>query len=188
MISPTVLTTDRLQLRELTPEIFNQLFVTRTKAQIMDYLGLKSDEEFADMEERYVKGLTTYYTTFKGFHLIDPETQQVIGNCDFHTWVRSHRRAEIGYNLFDDTYKNKGLMKEALARILTFGFEEMELYRVEALIATYNIPSLQLVQHFGFKREGLLRNHYNVKGVLEDSVAFSLLKPEFEDWQAKQPA
>nr|WP_304608529.1 GNAT family protein [Pontibacter anaerobius] len=173
-------------LRELTPAIFNQLFLKKTKPEIMEYLHLQTDQQFEEMEERYTKGITTYYHDFKGFHLLDRETKQVIGHCDFHTWVPSHRRAEVGYAIKNEKYKNKGLMTEALESILTFGFRQMNLYRVEALIADYNTPSLQLVQHFGFKREGLLRNHYKVNGQLEDSIMFSLLKPEFEEWEARK--
>lgn len=184
--SPVVLTTKRLLLRELTPAIFNQLFLRKTKEEIMAYLHLQTDKQFEEMEERYTKGITTYFHDFKGFHLLDRETKQVIGHCDFHTWVPGHRRAEVGYAMSNPKYKNKGLMTEALETILTFGFRQMDLYRVEALIADYNTPSLQLVQHFGFKREGLLRNHYLVGDQLEDSIMFSLLKPEFEEWQARQ--
>ncbi|WP_276497436.1 GNAT family N-acetyltransferase [Pontibacter litorisediminis] len=183
--SPLILTTKRLLLRELTPAIFNQLFLKKTKEEIMAYLHLQTDQQFEEMEERYTKGITTYFHDFKGFHLLLRDTKQVIGHCDYHTWVPGHRRAEVGYAITDKKYKNQGLMTEALESILTFGFRQMDLYRVEALIAPYNTPSLQLVQHFDFQREGLLRNHYLVNGQLEDSVLFSLLKPEFEAWLAK---
>jgi len=183
--SPIVLSTERLLLRELTPAIFNDLFLKSTKKEIMAYLNLKTKQEYADMEERYTKGITTYFHDFKGFHLIDRQSNQIIGHCDYHTWVPGHRRAEIGYAITNEKYKNQGLMTEALESILTFGFEHMNLFRVEALIPTFNTPSRNLVQHFNFKREGLLRNYYLVDGFLEDTAIFSLLKPEFEEWQAK---
>lgn len=180
---PAILETKRLYLRELTPEKYRHLFEQLTKKEIIAYLGIIDEKEYKEALLRYEKGMTTSYFNFKGFHLLDKETNKNIGRCDFHTWVTSHNRAEIGYTITDEAYKNKGLMTEALAAILAYGFEHMDLYRVEALIATYNIPSLQLVSRFGFKREGLLRNHYKVDGVLEDSVMFSLLKPEFENWK-----
>ena len=186
--SPIVLSTERLLLRELTPAIFNDLFLKSTKKEIMAYLNLKTKQEYADMEERYTKGITTYFHDFKGFHLIDRQSNQIIGHCDYHTWVPGHRRAEIGYAITNEKYKNQGLMTEALESILTFGFEHMNLFRVEALIPTFNTPSRNLVQHFNFKREGLLRNYYLVDGFLEDTAIFSLLKPEFEEWQTKNKA
>ncbi|WP_299824066.1 GNAT family protein [uncultured Pontibacter sp.] len=183
---PTILETKRLYLRELTPEKYKQLFEQLSEEDIKSYLGINDDAEYEEAVQRYEKGLTTNYYNFKGFHLLDKETNRNIGRCDYHTWVTSHKRAEIGYTITDEAYKNKGLMTEALAAVLAYGFERMELYRVEALVATYNVASLQLVSRFGFKREGLLRNHYMVDGVLEDSVMHSLLKPEFEEWQHLQ--
>ena len=71
-------------------------------------------------------------------------------------------------------------MREALPEVLKYGFNTMNLHRIEALIAPGNIPSLKLLQRTGFTREGLLREHYMKGGRLEDSVIFSLLRPEYE--------
>lgn len=182
--SPTILATERLYLRELNPEIYNQLFRSYSELEIKGYLGLKSNAEFREAKKRFEEGTTTYYTTFKNFHLLSKQDGQVIGRCDFHTWIRAHRRAEVGYTLTSETHKNKGLMTEALRAVLSFGFEKMDLYRVEALASPHNIPSLQLLKRYGFKKEGHLRNHYMINGELQDSHIFSLLLPEFEEMKA----
>jgi ribosomal-protein-alanine N-acetyltransferase len=183
---PTILETERLYLRELTPVIYKHLFRTNNEKEIKAYLGLQSTAEFEEAKRRYDKGMTTYYTTFKHFHLLDKQDDQVIGRCDFHTWVPTHKRAEVGYTITSEAHKNKGLMTEALRAVLAYGFEHMDLYRVEALVSPRNVPSLQLLKRYGFRKEGLLRNHYMIEGVLEDSFMFSLLKPEFEEWLARQ--
>lgn len=56
----------------------------------------------------------------------------------------------------------------------------MKLHRIEAFIGPHNLPSQKLVQKMGFKKEGLLREHYCKKGVVEDSIVFSLLRREME--------
>jgi ribosomal-protein-alanine N-acetyltransferase len=71
-------------------------------------------------------------------------------------------------------------MKEALKAMLDFGFKEMQLNRVEALIGPLNVPSTKLVQSLGFVQEGVLREHYCKNGELQDSVMFSLLKREYQ--------
>ena len=70
-------------------------------------------------------------------------------------------------------------MKEGIKRILDYGFNEMGLNRVEAMIGSYNEPSLKLVRSLGFVKEGLLREHYCKNGELQDSIVFSLLKKEY---------
>ena len=51
------------------------------------------------------------------------ETGRVIGLFGFGAWERCHRRAEVGYDLAAD-YWGRGLATEALAAILSFGFQE----------------------------------------------------------------
>ena len=117
--------------------------------------------------------------SFLYFHLLEKHTNSVIGWCGYHTWFTQHRRAEIGYVLNDDSNKGKGYMKEALPAVLKYGFEKMDLHRIEALVAPGNIPSLKLLQHTGFTHEGLLRQHYMKNSLLEDSAIFSLLCHEY---------
>ena len=177
---PTILETARLYVSELSPEIYLQLINEGSDEEIMAYLGLSTREGVKAEKEKVTKGLTSCYVTFKNFRLLDKVTGNVIGRCDFHTWIQKHRRAEIGYHLTDDSYKNKGLMTEALGAVLVFGFEHMNLHRIEALIDEHNEPSRRLLEHYGFSREGILRQHYYINDVNEDSVMFSLTRSDYE--------
>jgi ribosomal-protein-alanine N-acetyltransferase len=91
-----------------------------------------------------------------------------------------HKRSEIGYDIRKEEDKNKGYMKEAMKAILTYGFEQMGLNRVEAFIGPNNKPSRRLVESYGFVIEGQLREHFCYNDVLQDSVVYSLLLPEYE--------
>ncbi|MDX5418555.1 MAG: GNAT family N-acetyltransferase [Hymenobacteraceae bacterium] len=177
---PVVLETERLYLSELNPAIYNHLFTVCSDEEIMAYLGMKNTEELAEEKDKLSKGLTTYFHSFKNFRILDKKTDTVLGRCGFHTWIISHRRAEIGYHLLHDTYKQKGYMTEALGPILAYGFEEMGLRRIEALAADYNTPSIKLLQRFGLQLEGVIREHYVVNGVNEDSVLYSIIRPDYD--------
>ena len=104
----------------------------------------------------------------------------VIGSCGYVNWNRDARRAEIGYELHPDE-QGRGLMREALTAMLTFGFNGMGLNRVEALVVPENEPSLRLLRRLGFAEEGLLRDYGFWKGRFHDLRLFSLLK---KDWNA----
>lgn len=179
-MQPKELHTERLRLRIYTPEVANHVFTSMTDAEIRAFLGLDSAEALQKEKDKFSKGLTTYNRTFLNFHIIEKETGAIIGGCGFHTWFPDHMRAEIGYALNHDNHKQKGFMREALLPILRYGFEEMGLHRIEALIDAENIASLKLLISFNFVKEGVLREHYVVDGIPEDSVAYSLLKPEFK--------
>lgn len=173
--------TERLILRAITPEVYDYIYANMDDNAIITFLGLPSEEALQKEKKKYHQGLSTHNRTFVLFQLIDKSNSNIIGDCGFHTWVPDHNRAEIGYKIFYDIYKKRGLMSEALAAIIKYGFETMNLHRIEALIAPYNEASKRLVQKFNFKQEGLLREHYVVNGIPEDSLAFSLLVHEFRE-------
>jgi ribosomal-protein-alanine N-acetyltransferase len=173
-----IIETPRLLLRKLTPADYIYLFEHKTVGEIMTFLGHQNEEEFLKEKFKYENGYTTYRSTFVLFQMIDKESQKVIGGCSLHNWFPEHRRAEIGYGIFDDAHKNLGLMTEAVTETIAFGFEKMNLNRIEAYVAPYNIPSLKLMEKFSFTQEGLLREHYFSNGKLDDSVVFSLLRKE----------
>lgn len=70
-------------------------------------------------------------------------------------------------------------MKEALPYIIDYGFDRMNLHRIEAMVGPDNQASLRLVKGLGFVEEGLLREHYFIDGKFYDSLVFSLLKKEY---------
>ncbi|MFM2213409.1 MAG: hypothetical protein RL427_672 [Bacteroidota bacterium] len=172
------LSSRRLELRKLSPEVFEHLYAQHSTDQQMAFLGLDL-EALAVEKEKYDKGYATFNKSYLYFKIVAVASQKVIGWCGFHTWYTDHQRAEIGYGLYEEEYKQQGLMSEALKVTLDYGFTEMGLHRVEAMIGKDNEASLALVQKFGFQYEGNLREHYNVQGTMEDSLIFGLLKHEY---------
>ena len=46
--------------------------------------------------------------------------------------------------LFDDNNKNKGIMSEAIISIVNYGFNNMNLERIEAFVDPNNAPSINI--------------------------------------------
>ncbi|MBL7718110.1 MAG: GNAT family N-acetyltransferase [Flavipsychrobacter sp.] len=179
-LSQLILQTERLILREVNPEIIEYLYTQCSDEDIMSYKGFPTREWLEAEKEKQKGGFTTHRIRLKGFLIVLNETNETIGACHYHTWQPAHSRAEIGYGMYKDEYKNKGYMKEAVTAILHHGFEIMGLNRVEALVGPANEPSLRLVKSLGFTQEGILREHYCKDGELQDSIIFSLLKKEYK--------
>ncbi len=176
--------TERLILRKLTQAVYDYIYQQYDTDELMNFLGLASMNELVVEKTKYQQGLSMFNKDFLTFQLIDKNTNKIIGWCGYHTWFKAHFRAEIGYHLLEDSYKRKGLMSEALKVILDYGFNEMGLNRVEALIGPNNIASLKLIAKMDFTKEGVLRSHYFVNDRLEDSIIYALLKKEYEQSQA----
>lgn len=173
---PQLIDTQRLLLRVYTAEAAQEVFNRLAVEDAMQIFGLQKSEDAARV--RAVVFASDAYRSSMLFIIHDKITDAVIGACNFHIWMKKHARAEIGYAI-DEQFRNQGITKEAMKQVLQYGFDEMGLNRVEAFIGPQNTPSLKLVAHFGFTREGLLREHYYKNDRFEDSVCFSLLKNEY---------
>lgn len=172
--------TERLLIQKLDSETMNQIFELNNDDEIKKILGIRTVEDFDRQKKIHQQGYQSYNRKMLNFQIVEKQNSVIIGNCGFHTWNPQHHRAEIGYALNADEFKNKGFMKEAVEKVLEFGFEEMQLNRIEALIDENNTPSKKLLDSFGFTREGNLRGHYLVDGIFEDSVLYSLLQSEYK--------
>ena len=173
------LSTLRLNLRMYTPEVLQHIFTHYTEQELWAFFGATTEEQFLKEMDMQQQGRTMYNLSFCGFHLIEKESERVIGKADFYKWYVNHHRAELGYTLFYEECKNKGFMTEALTAIIDYGFNTLNLHRIEAFVAPFNVPSLSLMRHFNFREEGLLREHYFYEGNHEDSLVFGLLKSDY---------
>jgi ribosomal-protein-alanine N-acetyltransferase len=174
-----IIETERLLLRKSGIEQLNFVFNNYSDEELSTFLGAYTDTELATDKERFKQGFTSYNRSVVIFHLLDKTDNKVIGACAFHNWYAIHQRTEIGYDMKLDEYKQKGYMTEAVKAIIHYGFTKMNLNRIEALVSPKNIPSFKLIANMGFSQEGVLKEHYNVDGVLEDSFLFALLKSEY---------
>lgn len=170
--------TNRLMLKGLFPQDMTILFEKYPKEEIKSILGHQSEEAYQKEAFKYQNGYSSYNRSFLLFLMEDKASGKIIGRCGLHNWNTDHARAEIGYFMEDESFKQKGLMSEAVEAIVDYGFKILNLNRIEALVADYNTASLRLLEKNGFVQEGVLRNHYLVNEVFEDSLMFAKLREE----------
>ncbi|MBX2905776.1 MAG: GNAT family N-acetyltransferase [Taibaiella sp.] len=179
-ISYITLETPRLKLVEITDEMMQKVMTTLQQEEIKRFLGLATDTELDKEKSNFEKGYSWYRSGARNFVILDANSRMTLGRVGFHTWYQAHSRAEVGYHITRDEDKQKGIMSEALHRMLQHGFDEMKLNRVEAFVGPGNAASQRLLLKMGFKEEGRLREHYYKNGVAEDSLCFGLLRSEWQ--------
>lgn len=86
--------------------------------------------------------------------------------------------ARIGYSL-DRTKEGRGLMSEALALIVRYAFEDLNLKRLLAGFVPYNSRSASVLERAGFVRDCYLREYLYVGGAWQDHVDTSLVNPHW---------
>ncbi|TCL56154.1 RimJ/RimL family protein N-acetyltransferase [Hydrogenispora ethanolica] len=96
---------------------------------------------------------------------------------EFRTW-------ELGY-VFNPQYYGKGYATESCRRILDYGFQELQAYRIIAMCNPENVASWQLLERLGMRREGHLRKNiffkYDPNGqpIWNDTYEYALLSEEW---------
>lgn len=174
------LETKRLILVGISTEDMAYIFTHFSKEQIMALLGHRSEIDYRKEEQKHQNGYASYNRRFVTFLLKDKESGQIIGRCGIHNWNKDHHRAEIGYVMEDEKYKRKALMSEAVEAVIEYGFKELNLNRIEALVGLENVPSLKILKKNGFKEEGRLRQHVRSADEFSDSLILSILANEYD--------
>ena len=171
-----IISTNRFTLRKITPEVYNFIYDEYSDQECIKFLGLNNSEELRIEKEKFTKGLSSYDRTFLFFQLIEKKSKTVIGMCGFVRHYPAHFRAEFGYALYNDEFKNRGYMNEVAHVIIDYGFEKMALHRIEAMVGLSNTPSLNIITKLGFEKEGIMKQHFLRNEIFEDSVVFSLIR------------
>ena len=86
------------------------------------------------------------------------DDKKLIGSCGYYGIHNWYKRASIGYELARSHWR-QGIMTEALRAIAVYGFDEMELNRIDAVIMPGNIASIKMLEKIGFQQEGLLEEY-----------------------------
>ena len=146
--------TPRLLLKAYGPEAIQFMFENFSKAQTMRELGHADEKEYTLELYKVQNGYAAYNRTFLMFFLVTKENNHIIGRCGLHNWNKEHRRAEIGYHIGIESYKRKGYMTEAVEAIIKYGFETLNLNRIEALTSDKNTASVKVIEGRGLQKKG----------------------------------
>jgi len=104
-------------------------------------------------------------------------TDQVCGTIRLYHFDKTHQFASIGCLLSKQLW-NRGIMTEALAAFCRYSFAHLPINRIEAQIFKGNAASVKLFHKLNFTFEGELRENFMIKGKLENSALFSILKSD----------
>lgn len=103
----------------------------------------------------------------------------LVGAISLHS-NEIHRYAELGYWI-GKPYWNQGYCTEAAKEIVRYGFECMNLNRIQARHMTHNPASGRVMEKIGMKKEGVLRQSFFRFGDFNDYAIWSILREEFSE-------
>lgn len=140
------------------------------------FLLIDAMERFmkADMKNTLLGNSVRYWFSFKN------SPDKLIGSVNFQSIRKGvFKSCQVGYKI-DKEFTGLGLAAEAAGCAISELFSEENLHRIEAIIATDNIPSIRLAERLGFVREGINRECISLNGKWKDCYQYSLLNGELK--------
>jgi RimJ/RimL family protein N-acetyltransferase len=91
----------------------------------------------------------------------------------------ARRKAEFGIVIGEKAEWSTGLGTDAVRLIVRYGFEELDLNRVELTTSEENLRAIRCYEKIGFVKEGLKRQDRIVKGRFGNTLMMALLREEW---------
>lgn len=174
------LETPHLILRQIQQEDADAVYATFSDPLVMEFYGempYQSVEEARDLIRRQ----HGWYARREGIRwgITRRGDDTVIGSCGLFKFDEDFTRAETGYELARASWR-QGIMTEALRAIIAYGFGDMGLHRIEAVVDDVNERSKGLLHALGFTLEGTMRQRFSFRDRFLDEHMFGLLRAEWQ--------
>ncbi|MGH4125992.1 MAG: GNAT family N-acetyltransferase [Clostridium sp.] len=172
------LETERLILRKISIDDREDMFNYASDPEVSRYTAW-SEHKILNETEEFILKIISEYENRRGmtWGIVCKDNMKFIGTCGFMRWSPGQAIGELGYAL-SRAYWNNGYMTEAVKRLIVFGYEQMDLNRIEARCIVDNVGSAKVMVNSGMKFEGILRQQLYVKGHFHDIKIHSMVKSD----------
>ena len=180
---PTI-TCERVLLRPLRTSDVDAIFNIFSNPKVMRYWSRPPlpDRNAAEiLTQEIIRDVDLGAMMKWGLARLSDDT--VIGTATLFHIDFDNGRAELGYAMAQESW-GQGYMGEALQALVKYSFNTLNLRRLEGDVDPRNRASIRTLERLGFRREGFLRERWDVAGEIQDALFYGLLKRE---WQNSQP-
>ena len=170
------LTTERLNLRNLELSDDQQLFKLRSNKMVNKYIvrpNQKNIKEIREFINKVNNGIDNNEWIYWVISL--KENPMLIGTICLWNYSEDKTVAEIGYEL-DPTFQGKGIMSEALKKIIEFAFQNINLHSIDAYTHKDNDESTKLLHKYDFQLDEERVDEEN-----SDNIIFTLTKDKHRE-------
>ena len=141
----------------------------RSDEGMLEFIDIPKAETLEDARDyiRMINRLIAANESILWGITLQENAQKIIGTICFWNISIEQNKAEIGYMLHPD-FQGKGMMQEAVEKVIDYGFNTLRFNTIEADIHPKNIKSIKLLE----------RNNFTFERDSEDMVIYSLAKNE----------
>ena len=133
------------------------------------------------METEFIESVHNRAKTGKAyiFAIEDNKTGEFLGTCGIESINNISRSAELGIAIHNPANHSKGYGTDTMRCLLKFGFNVLNLHRIELWVMEYNKRAIHVYNNVGFKEVGRKREAHFLQGVYHNIIVMDILEDEF---------
>jgi len=172
---------ERVKLAPLKREYIEKFLEWLNDPEITQYLMFHRPLT-RDMEEEWFNNLKTKQNTIIFSILLNENKtkEKLIGNCGIDDINWKDRVGHCGIFIGDKENQGKEYGTEALRLLVDYGFNTLNLNRIELIVYDFNIRAMKSYKKVGFIEEGRKRQAAFKNGKYHDVIIMSLLREEWK--------
>lgn len=173
---------DEVMLRMLTARDAEPLYqiTDQSREYLKKWLPWLDEIHSVDDSLSFIKNSFQLYNDRKGITAGIFWFDQLVGVVGFNELDFKNKTGYIGYWL-GENYQGKGIMTKAVSALITYGFSDLSLNRMDLRAAKENLPSRAIAERIGFKKEGRIRQAEWLYDRYVDHIVYGLLKEEWNN-------
>lgn len=109
-----------------------------------------------------------------------PDTDEAIGEVVINEVDHDNHSGNIRIGMFSDEHVGKGYGTEAMRLMVGYGFDYLNLHRIELGVYAFNPRAIRAYEKAGFVKEGVRRDALCWNGEYYDSIDMSILRHEWQ--------
>lgn len=144
-------------------------------------LGVQSEAAF---QKAFADG--EFWGKEEGMLVLETPEGEMAGHIEFFKPVVYWDAFELSYQLYDERFAGRGMMSEAVQRLVDYLFSAKKANRIHLVIVPGNGASRRIAEKCGFTLEGTVRGAFFNGGRSQDVLLFSLLRDDPRPWHASE--
>lgn len=179
---PVIIVSEPIQLEPMAEGQASVLFqlVDRSRKHLRTWLPWVDAMQSAEQFEQFIRAAkareeggseASWLIFYKG---------ELAGRIGIHYINQQNKYGSVGYWLGQE-FEGKGIATKACEKVIGYGFNDLQLNRIELKCGTGNEKSAAIPHRLGFTKEGVLREAELVNDHFIDLSLFSMLRSEWTE-------
>lgn len=131
-------------------------------------------EEWIDQTHKQAKEGIGYT-----FAIINKKSEEFLGTCSLKRINFVNRGAFLSISIHNPVNHNKGYGTDAMKCLLRFGFEILNLHRIELHVYDFLKRAIHVYEKLGFKKTGIRREASFIAGEYRNDLVMDILNSEY---------